>query len=194
MSAVVSGAKSQDSTPSRWRIAGCVPSSFPRSAAGSGSSKIAFADVSGSGIATTCVSRRHTSGDPYDDVWAGGWEELFPNDAPGSFEGRTLPDHAEWWARSWSISDSSNQGEARLTLSMTCSVIRASCVKEFVLLDDSPSLTVRYRIRSEEARAFHFLFKQHLPIQLTGDCRLLPRSSPGSTRSASPRVSSPRRR
>jgi hypothetical protein len=120
-------------------------------------------------------------GEAYDDVWAGGWEELFPNDAPGSFEGRELPDHGEWWARSWSVSDSSSEGGARLTLSTTCAVIRASCVKEFVLADDSPSLTVRYRIRSEEASAFHFLFKQHLPIRLTGDCRLL---LPGGTMQA----------
>ena len=112
-------------------------------------------------------------GEAYDDVWAGGWEELFPNDAPGTFEGRELPDHGEWWARSWSTADSSTDGAARLRLSSSCSVVRASCSKEFVLSDDSPSLTVHYRIHSEEADAFHFLFKQHLPVQLTGDCRLL---------------------
>ena len=36
-------------------------------------------------------------GSCYDDIWAGGWEELFPNNAPGDFEGRTLPDHGEGW-------------------------------------------------------------------------------------------------
>ena len=112
-------------------------------------------------------------GEAYDDVWAGGWEELFPNDAPGEFEGRTLPDHGEWWARSWSVDDVSSESGARLTLSTACSTIRASCGKELVLSDNSPSLTVHYRIRSEEPAAFHFLFKQHLPILLSGDCRLL---------------------
>jgi hypothetical protein len=117
----------------------------------------------------------------YDDVWAGGWEELFPNDAPGVFEGRTLPDHGEWWARSWSVEGSSIDHGTRLALSARCSIIRASCHKEFMLADDSPSLTVRYRIVSEEAKAFHFLFKQHLPIRLTRDCRLL---LPGGTMQA----------
>lgn len=42
-------------------------------------------------------------GDAYDDVWAGGWEELFPNDAPGPFDGRALPDHGEWWALPWTV-------------------------------------------------------------------------------------------
>jgi hypothetical protein len=112
-------------------------------------------------------------GAAYDDVWAGGWEELFPNDAPGVFEGRELPDHGEWWSRSWLVDDSSTSDGARLALSTRCSIIRASCRKEFVLSDESPSLTVRYRIRSDETTGFHFLFKQHLPIRLTGDCRLL---------------------
>ncbi len=47
----------------------------------------------------------------YDDVWAGGWEELFPNDAPGPFEGRALPDHGEWWVKNWRAEPSS-AGEA----------------------------------------------------------------------------------
>jgi len=32
---------------------------------------------------------------------------------------------------------------------------------------------VTYRIRSEEDRPFHFLFKQHLPVAITSYCRLL---------------------
>ena len=42
-----------------------------------------------------------TAGASYDDNWAGGWEELFPNDAPGEFLGRNLPDHGEWWNSAW---------------------------------------------------------------------------------------------
>jgi hypothetical protein len=108
----------------------------------------------------------------YDDVWAGGWEELFPNDAPGPFEGRELPDHGEWWTRSWTVVESSNGAVATLRLETTCTVVRASCVKVFRLASDSATLNVEYCIRSHEADAFHFLFKQHLPIQLTPECRL----------------------
>jgi hypothetical protein len=112
-------------------------------------------------------------GDAYDDVWAGGWEELFPNDAPGVFEGRTLPDHGEWWAREWSVNHTSGGAEARLSLSTSCSVIRATCTKEFTLAADGATLQVRYGIRSEEPQAFHFLFKQHLPIEVSPACRLV---------------------
>jgi hypothetical protein len=112
-------------------------------------------------------------GSVYDDVWAGGWEELFPNDAPGVFEGRELPDHGEWWTMPWSAVDTSSGSSASVRLSATSSVIKASCAKEFFLASDAETLLVRYRIRSNESRPFHFLFKQHLPIALTPDCRLL---------------------
>lgn len=111
-------------------------------------------------------------GSVYDDVWAGGWEELFPNDAPGLFEGRELPDHGEWWTMPWSAVDTSSGSSASVCLSATSSVINASCSKEFFLESDSETLLVRYRIKSNESRPFHFMFKQHLPIALTADCRL----------------------
>lgn len=112
----------------------------------------------------------------YDEIWAGGWEELFPNDAPGSFEGRDLPDHGEWWATAWQVAGMSAGTEQCLRLASTLSVVRSSCFKEFRLA--GATLEVRYSIRSEEPVPFHFLFKQHLPIRLTPQCRL---SLPGGT-------------
>lgn len=112
-------------------------------------------------------------GDDYDEVWAGGWEELFPNDARGPFEGRDLPDHGEWWTLPWSVVDRSSGTEARLVLTARSTAIRATCTKEFVLAAGTSSLAVHYTIESEEPDAFHFLFKQHLPIALTPACRLV---------------------
>jgi hypothetical protein len=115
-------------------------------------------------------------GSSYDDVWAGGWEELFPNDAPGGFGGRTLPDHGEWWVKDWDVADSSAGDTASLTLAAETEVIRARCRKEIRLDGSSKTLQVSYRIESLEPEPFHFLFKQHLPIAITPRCRL---SMPG---------------
>jgi hypothetical protein len=112
-------------------------------------------------------------GEAYDDVWAGGWEELFPNDAPAVFEGRTLPDHGEWWTRPWRVTHLSGGAEARLELTTSCAVVRATCTKEFTLAAGTGTLQARYVIRSEEPEPFHFLFKQHLPIELSPACRLV---------------------
>lgn len=109
----------------------------------------------------------------YDDVWAGGWEELFPNDAPGPFEGRELPDHGEWWTTAFRVVDSESGPIARVRLSATAHVLRAQCVKEISLSGDTAELTVRYRVTSCETEPFHFLFKQHLPVSISSACRLL---------------------
>lgn len=112
-----------------------------------------------------------TLGSNYDDVWAGGWEELFPNDAPGVFEGKNLPDHGEWWLRPWRVVDELEGEEIRLTVELT--VRHVVCEKVITLPSHSDTLTVRYRIRSQESSGFHFLFKQHLPLALNSDCRLV---------------------
>ena len=115
----------------------------------------------------------HPAGALYDDVWAGGWEELFPNDAAGTFEGRQLPDHGEWWTLAFHAEPAVSDVAATLRLTATTGVIRAACVKEFTLAHDAPVLTVTYRIRSLEDRPFHFLFKQHLAVAITPSCRLV---------------------
>lgn len=107
-------------------------------------------------------------GAAYDDVWAGGWEELFPNDAPGTFEGRLLPDHGEWWSARWNVHEVTGD---RVCLGATLAAIRARCTKE-IRIDES-TLVVLYRIESHESEPFHFLFKQHLPVALTPQCRLM---------------------
>jgi hypothetical protein len=112
------------------------------------------------------------SGTSYDEVWAGGWEELFPNDAPADFEGRTLPDHGEWWTTAWTVAEASGGANAVVRVVADTRIRRASCVKEFRLGADSDTIDVLYRIESREPDAFHFLFKQHLPIAITASCEL----------------------
>jgi hypothetical protein len=111
-------------------------------------------------------------GSSYDDVWAGGWEELFPNDAAGTFEGRELPDHGEWWTMAWHADHHVDDAGVTVTLTATSQIVSASCTKVFTLAHDAAELTASYRIRSLEPAAFHFLFKQHLPVRITPACRL----------------------
>lgn len=111
-------------------------------------------------------------GSSYDDRWAGGWEELFPNDAAGQFEGRDLPDHGIWWTTTWTVETATGGDRAVVRLVADTREPDTTCVKEFRLADDSDTLEVSYRIESREPKPFHFLFKQHLPISVTPDCKL----------------------
>lgn len=112
-------------------------------------------------------------GADYDEVWAGGWEELFPNDAAGPFEGRDLPDHGEWWTMRWEAVEESDERSACVRLTARAAIVKAECTKEFRLDHDASALSVTYRIRSLEARPFNFLFKQHLPVHISPACELV---------------------
>ncbi|MGH7460744.1 MAG: hypothetical protein ACREMA_06910 [Longimicrobiales bacterium] len=114
----------------------------------------------------------------YDDSWAGGWEELFPNDAPGEFEGHALPDHGEWWSAAWNVAQITQGAEATVRLTTELRIRKAVCTKEYRLARDSDTLRVSYRIESMDAEPFHFLFKQHLPVALTPACEIV---LPGGT-------------
>ena len=99
----------------------------------------------------------------YDDCWAGGWEELFPNDAKGSFEGRDLPDHGEWWSRSWTadaLEDTAERASVRLRLETRS--VPASCEKIVALDAGAKTLRVRYRVENRGKDPLKFMLKQHL--------------------------------
>jgi hypothetical protein len=112
-------------------------------------------------------------GSVYDEVWAGGWEELFPNDAPGQFEGRTLLDHGEWWTNTWTVAEASEGVESLVRLVCDTPIWGTLCTKEFRLSADADQLKVAYRIENRGSEGFHFLFKQHLPVQITPACTLV---------------------
>ncbi len=115
-------------------------------------------------------SARATPGSDYDQRWAGGWEELFPNDAAGLFEGRNLPDHGEWWTARWRVAPPRSRGSSGPRLEVDTRVRATRCAKEFSL--DAETLTVSYRIESLEEESFHCLFKQHFAVAITPTCRL----------------------
>jgi hypothetical protein len=103
-----------------------------------------------------------------DDVWPGGWEELFPNDAPGNYAGAPLTDHGEWWRRAWRIvGQTENAESATIALALNGETVKASYEKWISLDAESNELVVRYRIRNRADSPLVSLFKQHLPVAIT---------------------------
>lgn len=111
----------------------------------------------------------------YDEVWCGGFEELFPNDAAGVIDGRLLKDHGELWQQPWQVL---RQHELGVTLSYTCSTVPAVITKEIRLNSDMPSLTIQYSIQNTSGETFPYLFKLHPAMRIdAGDTILLPGGS-----------------
>jgi len=109
----------------------------------------------------------------YDDNWVGGWEELFPNDAACEFMGRQLPDHGEWWSQSWEWQElEGSDWGVGVRLSRASSLTGTVCDKWITLDNNQPRLSIRYRIRNNGPEPLHFLFKQHLAINVTADHKI----------------------
>lgn len=108
----------------------------------------------------------------YDEVWRGGFEELFPNDAAGTFEGRQLRDHGELWDAPFSVL---HRDATSAQLKRTCVTVPAIVRKTVQLHSAGSRLDLTYQIEHIGTAPFDFLFKLHPAMRLEpGDRLLLP--------------------
>lgn len=104
---------------------------------------------------------QHPSTACYDDLWSGGWDEIFPNDEPGSIEGIQLPDHGELWTGCWQVEPFERGDAAGVRLGFTTPISRFQIEKTIALRPESAVLEMRYRLTSLGEKAFPFLLKLH---------------------------------
>jgi hypothetical protein len=106
---------------------------------------------------------RTYAGAPFDDVWCGGWDDMFPTDVPCEVEGNTHHDHGDLWIGPWDwevVSDTSEQAVVRLhrdSPSLPCRV------DKWITVDrSSPSIRIRLALTNEGAHPVRFLWNQHI--------------------------------
>jgi galactose mutarotase-like enzyme len=117
-------------------------------------------------------SRSLSLGDAFDHNWTGGWDEIFPNDAAGPFQGWNLVDHGELWSQTWTVLESS---DLAITLQYQCQTVPVLVTKTITLHPTEPEATIQYELRNQSDQAIPFLFKQHCAIAIQpGDEVLLP--------------------
>lgn len=108
----------------------------------------------------------HTS---YDDNWAGGWDELFPNDEACEFRGLQLPDHGELWTGRWTVLQASDR---TVRMSYVTPLTHFHAVKEVVLRDDAAVVEVRYKLTNAGPETFPFLWKLHPAFAVSAEHRI----------------------
>jgi len=119
------------------------------------------------------VPRPAPYGAAYDDWFCGGWDELFPNDAPTNFAGDTYPDHGEWWSMpfAWEIT-------AAHAAEVTIHCWRAGVVTDtrvdrwITLRADSPTFATCYRIHNAGPQTLDFLWKLHPALTISPSARI----------------------
>jgi len=111
-------------------------------------------------------------GAAFDDVWCGGWEELFPSGAPGIINGEQYPDHGEVWSLAWDSEIESYEDGARLTLRCHTPISRVEVAKTLSLHGDDALLEVKYSLSNLSAAELPFIFALHPAFAVNAACRL----------------------
>jgi len=114
-----------------------------------------------------------TLGQSYDDNFSGGWDELFPNDAPGVFQGRTLADHGELWCRPWEYQVLQHgPQEVEIYLRLRGTTVSALLERWITLKAGQARLFFRHRITNTGSDSLNFLWKLHPALAVNENCRV----------------------
>jgi len=116
--------------------------------------------------------QRAPFGAAFDNVWCGGWEEMFPTSAPGIINGEQFPDHGEVWSLDWDCEPGERDGQTTLTLRCRTPISAVEVEKRITLRADEPVLDMTYALRSLSASPLPYLFTIHPAFAVSPACRL----------------------
>lgn len=108
----------------------------------------------------------------YDDVWSGGWDELFPNDEASLIEGESYPDHGELWTGNWTADAFSQAGVAGVRLQFVTPISSIEVEKVVLLRGDSASIEFEHRFTNHGKVSFPFLWKLHPAMAVSPQHRI----------------------
>ncbi|NJM07057.1 DUF5107 domain-containing protein [Candidatus Gracilibacteria bacterium] len=111
-------------------------------------------------------------GATYDDWFCGGWDDLFPNDAPTTVGGDNYPDHGELWALPFDWHVDLENDAAVVTLRRAGVVTTTYHEKRIVLRADEPLLRIRQRLHNQGLRPIDFLWKMHPALRVSPTSRI----------------------
>jgi hypothetical protein len=115
---------------------------------------------------------RHEPSACYDDVWSGGWDELFPNDEPGPLNGYPLPDHGELWTGEWHAEPFERDDAVGVHLRFTTPITSFLVERTLLLRADSAQFEIHYRFTNQGAENFPFLWKLHPAFAVSSSHRI----------------------
>lgn len=111
-------------------------------------------------------------GSSFDNNWTGGWDEVFPNDAPGPFHEHNLVDHGELWSQNWKVIEKNHFG---IKMEYQCSTVPVRVEKTIIISNFESKAHIRYMFFNQSQKEIPFLFKMHAALAIEeGDKLVLP--------------------
>lgn len=119
------------------------------------------------------VPQRSLPGATFDDAFSGGWDELFPNDAPVMIDGIEYPDHGEIWTANcgWDVIDVSND-EVTVALQCIGSATNAAIERRLTLRSGESALQVNYTAHNTNEHPLKFHWKLHPALNMGPNARI----------------------
>ncbi len=108
----------------------------------------------------------------YDDVWSGGWDELFPNDESALINGEAYPDHGELWTSPWHAEPFASGDEVGVHLRLVTPISAIRVDKTIRLRRDSSRIAFRHTLSNPGFEPFTFLWKLHPAMAVTPQHRI----------------------
>jgi len=108
----------------------------------------------------------------YDDVWSGGWDELFPNDEISAIEGEGYPDHGELWTGEWEAEPFSTPDEVGVRLRYATPISAIEVEKTIRLRPEQARIEFHHRFTNRGRTAFPFLWKLHPAMAVSPQHRI----------------------
>ncbi len=103
------------------------------------------------------------AGAAFDDVWCGGWDELFPTDPPCVLDGNAYHDHGDLWFGPWTWEVEADDGrEAVVRLERDAVALPCRMTKRIVVRRDEPAIHVRYRLENLSSRPVPYCWSLHV--------------------------------
>jgi Domain of unknown function (DUF4432) len=113
------------------------------------------------------------AGAAFDDVWCGGWDELFPTDAPCEVGQDTFHDHGDLWFAPWEWRVEEDDGETA-TVGLRAYAVSMPCLMErwISVRRDSLEIRFRHRLTNLGARPVQFFWNLHVAHAIDPSSRI----------------------
>ncbi len=115
---------------------------------------------------------RLPSNSRYDDVWSGGWDELFPNDEIAVIDGESYPDHGEFWTGEWEADPWSSSDEVGVRLRFFTPISSIAVEKTIRLRAEQARIEFHHRLTNRGRTSFPFLWKLHPAMAVSPQHRI----------------------
>ncbi len=109
----------------------------------------------------------------FDDVFPGGWDELFPTCEACEVEGLQVPDHGELWAVPWEwVIEKTVEGSEALFTGITAKQFPVRFERQITLDTQEPTFHIKYRLKNGSSKRLNLIWGIHPLFNISSNHRL----------------------